>query len=210
MYLCNKTHCPLPTNSKINCIIDTMRKMTETINSKFWHIPNYRAGNILDIDFAQLAKSGITKVAIDIDGTLLPGGSLGEIVGEYTEHIAKARKAGHIERLVVATNRFSVLARNIGMSLNADSVVTGSIRTRKPSMRYYRYLLSELGGESKNTIMIGDKLWQDIFGSNRAGMYSLLVDDYGPEPFYERVVLHRYRQNKRLKHLEAKLAKLDE
>ena len=77
-------------------------------------------------------------------------------------------------------------------------------------MRYYRYLLSELGGESKNTIMIGDKLWQDIFGSNRAGMYSLLVDDYGPEPFYERVMFHRYRQNKRLKHLEAKLVKLDE
>ncbi len=194
----------------INCIIVSMRKMTETKNSKFWHIPNYRATNILDIDFAELAKAGITKVAIDIDGTLLPGGSLGEIVGEYTEYISQARKDGHIDRLVVATNRFSVLARKIGFSLNADAVVTGSITTRKPSHRYYKYLLSELGGEAKNTLMVGDKLWQDIFGSNRAGMYSLLVDDYGPEPSYERLVLHRYRQSKRLKHLESELAKLDE
>ena len=182
-----------------------MHKLTDTISQKVWNTPNYRAKDIADIDFKALHKAGITKVAIDIDGTLLPGGTFGEIIGRFTDHLSDARKAGHISRLVIATNRLSLLARKVGVSIKADAVVTGSLRVRKPSRLYYKHLLAELGGSADEAIMIGDKLFQDIYGANRMGMHSLLVDDYGPEPFYERIVMHRRRQHKRLREIEKEL-----
>lgn len=180
-----------------------MRKMSDSDGPATWIVPNYRALDITDIDFAALSKKGITRVALDIDGTLLPAGHLGRAADAFISHISQAQKKGHITHLVIATNRFSLLARMVADWIKADVIISGSFFTRKPSKRYYDKVLTALGGSPEQTVMIGDRMLQDIFGGNRAGMTTILVDDLGPEPWYDKVVFHRSRQHRRLKELEA-------
>jgi len=182
-----------------------MRKISSDHSPAAWAIPNFRAVDITDIDFAQLAKLGIDRVAIDIDGTLLPAGTLNKASEEFIDHVAQARKRGYIKILAIATNRFPFLAKKAAESVKADVVVTGSLFRRKPSKRYYDGLLRSLGGKPRQSIMVGDRLLQDVFGGNRAGMYTLLVDDLGPEAWYDWIFARRWRQHKKLEKIEAEL-----
>ncbi len=184
-----------------------MRKIADTEGPATWFVPNYRARDITDIDFAMLAKQGVNRIAIDVDGTLLPAGNLGDAHDVFITHITEAQKAGHIKKLIIATNRFPLFARKVGQWMKADVVVTGSLFRRKPSKAYYDQVIDSLGGKPSETAMIGDRLLQDIFGGNKAGMSTILVDDLGPEPWYDKIVFHRIRQHRRLKHLDQKLQK---
>jgi HAD superfamily phosphatase (TIGR01668 family) len=180
-----------------------MRKIRDSDGPASWIVPNYRALDITDIDFAKLAKSGITKVALDVDGTLLPAGKLGRAADAFITHLSKAQKSGHITNLTIATNRFSLLARMVADWISADSIISGGFFIRKPSKPYYDKVISSLGGKPEQMVMIGDRLLQDVFGGNRAGMTTILVDDLGPEPWYDKIVFHRSRQHKRLMELDA-------
>jgi len=69
-----------------------------------------------------------------------------------------------------------------------------SLTTRKPTRKYYESLSALLGVKSQQIAMVGDKLLQDIYGANRVGMVSILVEPVGPEAWYDAAILRRFRQ----------------
>ena len=176
-----------------------MKKIITNTSDQSWLAPNYRVKDIKAIDFKALSKEGILYAAVDIDGTLVEVGSLKEAVTDYVDHLVKAKKSGYIKKIIIATNRLPFISKSAKQWFKVDGLISGSILVRKPSKKYYQKLLDSLGAKPEQVVMIGDRLWQDIYGANRLGIWTILVDDLGREPWYDRIILHRWRQNRLLK-----------
>lgn len=181
-----------------------MKKLSDNKDASLF-LPNFTAKDIRDIDFAELSKLGITHAAVDIDGTLVEVGSLSSAVSIYVDHLVDAKKKGYLKKIIVATNRLPFISKSARQWFELDGLVSGSLLVRKPSAKYYQKLLNELKVKPAKAVMIGDRLLQDVYGANRAGIWTILVDDLGREPWYDRVRLHRFRQAKKLKSLIEKL-----
>lgn len=186
-----------------------MKKIIANTSSQSLFVPNYRAKNIKAIDFKALAKEGIRYAAVDIDGTLVEVGSLQSAVTDYVDHLVAAKKAGHIKKIVIATNRLSFISKSAKQWFNLDGLISGTLTVRKPSKKYYEKLLRELKAKPEQVVMIGDRLWQDVHGANQLGMWTILVDDLGREPWYDRIILHRWRQGRLLKKVLHNVSKND-
>ena len=69
---------------------------------------------------------------------------------------------------------------------NANDPIVHALRKRipviaaagKPSRRGFIRMLEQLDSTPAKTVMIGDKLWTDILGANRMGIYSIRVRIY--------------------------------
>ena len=76
----------------------------------------------------------------------------------------------------------------------------------KPSVANYEKAMEIMGTDRKNTVFIGDQIFTDIYGANRAGIRTYLVQPIHPKEeiqivlkrYIERIVLFFYhRRNKR-------------
>ena len=62
-----------------------------------------------------------------------------------------------------------------------------------------------MGTDERSTVFVGDQLFTDVWGANRAGIPSILVDPIHPKEeiqivlkrYMERIVLHFYEKRKR-------------
>ena len=59
-----------------------------------------------------------------------------------------------------------------------------------------------MGTDRSNTLFVGDQLFTDVYGANRANVYSILVKPMNPKEeiqivlkrYLERIVLHFYKK----------------
>lgn len=66
-----------------------------------------------------------------------------------------------------------------------DVVVTrDDVGTIKPEPRIFLYALSRLGVEPREAIMVGDSLWQDVYGGKNVGMKTVWISREGGEDFH--------------------------
>ncbi len=137
----------------------------------FAHLkPDYIATSVDDIDFNYLQKKGITTALIDLDGT---------VVARGTYEVSESTKR-HLQNqplnIYIATNRpKSRSLKNLKEALNANGVVHPRGIYGKPFPSYYRHALRLHKLSKSETVMIGDRYLQDIFGANRAGLHTVAV-----------------------------------
>ncbi len=135
-----------------------------------WPRPDFIATSVADIDFAFLASRGIKACFIDLDGTVV---ARGEFIVDPLE-IQALKSAGL--PIFIATNRPKSRAlKNLKADLTASGIIHPHGLRPKPSKSYYRKALAERKLEPHQVVMIGDRYIQDIWGANRAGLYSLVV-----------------------------------
>ena len=67
---------------------------------------------------------------------------------------------------------------------------------RKPNQAFYSRILTELRADPKKCVMIGDKLRADVYGGNRAGMFTILVKPNGSDYWYDRILFTRMREHR--------------
>lgn len=140
------------------------------------HRPDFIAEKVGDIDFSYLMSLGITTCFIDLDGTVVERGTFK--VSETTKE--KLKYSGM--RIIIATNRpKSRSLKNLKADMSAAAVVHPVGAYSKPSRKYYLRALKSLQLDAEETVMIGDRYLQDIWGANRAGLWSLLVDKLGKD-----------------------------
>lgn len=66
-----------------------------------------------------------------------------------------------------------------------DVVVTrDDVGMVKPEPRIFLYALESLGVEPKEAIIVGDSLWQDIYGGKNVGMKTVWISRGGEEDFH--------------------------
>ena len=76
----------------------------------------------------------------------------------------------------------------------------------KPSTKNYRKAMELMGTTLGNSMFVGDQLFTDVYGANRAGMYTILVKPIDKKEEIqivlkrklERIVLHFYKKGQEL------------
>lgn len=120
-----------------------------------------------EIDFALLKKKGYRGLLTDIDNTL---------VG----HGAPANDASNafFERLHAMGWKTCVISNNGPARVEPFAEASGCsyiCNAGKPGLQGYRRGMELIGTDLNDTIFLGDQLFTDILGANRAGMKSILV-----------------------------------
>ncbi|MBQ3110575.1 MAG: YqeG family HAD IIIA-type phosphatase [Clostridia bacterium] len=131
--------------------------------------PDLYLENISCITASMLSKMGMEAVVLDVDNTLVPHNDP-HPTKEVEEFLADMRK-GNIKICVVSNNtyeRVKPFCDKIGIEYFVHDAL-------KP--RAYGYLKAAeiMGVEAIKTVGIGDQIFTDVWGGNRAGCYTILL-----------------------------------
>ena len=119
------------------------------------------------IDFDALYKKGYRNVIFDIDNTLVCHGA------PQTEQSLTFLK-GLMDKgfgVLFLSNNKEPRVKSFNDPLGAQYIY----RAGKPGVKGYLQAVEMLGGTIDNTLFVGDQLFTDVWGANRAGMHTILV-----------------------------------
>lgn len=151
---------------------------------------------LVEIDCDELVSRGMRGVLLDLDNTLTGWNSM-VIAPDIERWIGALRQAGLTACIVsnaVTARRVRPVADRLGLPW-----VT---RACKPLRRGYLQGMRLMGTVPDTTVMVGDQLFTDIFGGNRLGLLTILVD-----PVSNREPLHTCLLQRPLERLLGRRAK---
>jgi HAD superfamily phosphatase (TIGR01668 family) len=129
--------------------------------------PQHYIGSAYDIPYAKLYEQGFRGIIFDIDNTLV-------------EHGAPANERA----IALFANLHGLGYRTTALSNNdegrvkpfAEAVGCGYIhKAGKPRAASYHKAMEMMGSDRLTTFLVGDQLFTDIWGANKAGIPSWLV-----------------------------------
>lgn len=135
------------------------------------------------IDFEKMYQQGYRGIIFDIDNTLVPHG-----------FPADERAAALFKRLKSIGYKVTMLSNNKEprVKMFSDAVGVPYIyKAGKPNPAKYRQAMKNMETDEKSTLFVGDQIFTDIWGANKAGIYSILVKPIHPKEEIQ-IVLKRY------------------
>lgn len=159
--------------------------------------PKEYVDSTYEIDFESWYQKGYRGVIFDIDNTLVPHGAP-----------ADDRALAFFKRLHALGFGTLMLSNNKEprVKMFCDAVEAPYIyKAGKPKADGYRQAMKRLGTTEENTLFVGDQIFTDIWGANKAGIYSILVKPIHPKEeiqivlkrYLERIVLFFYKRSRR-------------
>lgn len=150
-----------------------------------------------EIPYEEFYQKGVRGIIFDIDNTLVPHGAPAD---------ARAREL--FGRLNKQGFHVCLLSNNKKPRVAAFAAQVGSdylYQAGKPKKAGYEEAMRRMGTTSRSTLFVGDQLFTDVYGANRAGLYSVLVKPIHPKEELqivikrrlERLVLWFYERQKR-------------
>lgn len=150
------------------------------------------------IDWESWQEKGIRGVIFDIDNTLVPHGAPAD--GRAKALFARLHGLG-VKTCLLSNNkkpRVASFASEVGSPY--------IYKAGKPAIRNYKRAMEQMGTDKGSTLFVGDQLFTDVYGANRAGIYGILVKPINPKEeiqivlkrYLEAVVLHFYKDSKRI------------
>ena len=141
-----------------------------------------------------LRAHGARAVMVDLDDTLLAAGS-DLLEPDFRDWLVSLR-AARIPVVILSNGAHTRVTR-----WAQELELVGLSLTGKPWGRAFRRGLAELGTPASETAMVGDQLFTDVFGANRAGLTSVLVAPLSPGLLphtrllrhLEKILLRRFR-----------------
>lgn len=154
-------------------VIDMLHKLypKEYLNSTY------------EIDFENFYQKGYRGVIFDIDNTLVPHGAP-----------ADTRALVLFERLHGLGYETLMLSNNKEprVKMFCDAVKSPYIyKAGKPNPKNYKKAMEMMHTDENNTLFVGDQIFTDVWGANKAGIYSILVKPIHPKEEIQ-IVLKRY------------------
>ena len=132
--------------------------------------PHREVASIFEVDYERLYSLGKRAILFDLDNTL-GGRRPAQLSPKVTTLLDSLTRMGF--RIGILTNR------RIGTK---DAVITELsrkypllCRAGKPRKRGFEDILAQIGLPPERAVMIGDRLFTDILGANRLGIYSIRV-----------------------------------
>ncbi len=119
------------------------------------------------IPFEKYFQKGYRGILFDVDNTLVEHGQ--PATPRAVRLFAHLRTLGF--RTCVISNNKDERVKSF-----ADAVQTDYIyKAGKPSVRGYQKGMRRIGTEPGTTLFVGDQIFTDVWGANRAGIYTILV-----------------------------------
>ena len=132
-------------------------------------VPAYVADSIYDIAPQALRSAGVRLVLCDLDNTLTPYEE--SLPSPALQAWKKELEAAGILLYVVSNSRKSRRCPDFCKALGVPYVRHAG----KPSRRGFRQALQDTGLSAQQAVMVGDQIFTDVWGANRAGIRSILV-----------------------------------
>lgn len=145
--------------------------------------PGERMESSYVIPYEKLYENGIRGVIFDIDNTLVPHGAPAD---ERAVSLFKRLHGMGMKTCLLSNNKQPRVAPF------AEQVESFYIfKSGKPARRSYMRAMELMGTDKKSTVFVGDQLFTDIWGANRCGIHSILVNPIDPREEIQ-IVLKRY------------------
>lgn len=141
-----------------------------------YFVPDIYQKSVFAINYNKLWKSGIKCLIFDLDNTLasikedLPNKKVKELFVELNEIGFK---------IIIMSNSGKERVEPFKDHLNVDA----ACKSFKPLKNKYRKILKTYGLKDIEIAAVGDQLLTDIFGANRMGFTSILVNPLSEEDF---------------------------
>lgn len=132
-------------------------------------IPDMYQKSIYTINYEKLYEDGMRCLLFDLDNTCVP----------YVEKVPSKKLKDLFDRLKDMGFKviiFSNASKKRLEPFKNGLVVDCSYSSKKPSKRKFLKVLKMFGFDLSETAIIGDQLFTDIFGGNRVGIKTILVN----------------------------------
>ncbi len=172
--------------------------------------PDEYLDSVYLINYEEFYRDGYRGIIYDIDNTLVPHGapadarakSLFSYLGSLGFSCCLLSN-NHRERVEMFMEGIQGM-EEIQVIPGEESQVYFIEDAHKPSRKGYEEAMKVMGTTRSTTLSIGDQIFTDIWGSKRAGLYSILVKPINPKEeiqivlkrYLERIVLFFYRKKK--------------
>lgn len=147
--------------------------------------PNHRAASVTEITPAFLRERALTALILDLDNTLVQWHGR-EVAPEIAEWIGEMHAAG-IRLCIVSNTHRPGRLRELAAILGVQYVPSGG----KPRRKGFLRAMAEMGVTALETAVVGDQVMTDIWGGNRSGCLTILVDPLSSVEFVGTRVISR-------------------
>lgn len=175
------------------------QQLTETKQPLASYLPDFTASSVEDIDFVLLKKSGIKHLLFDLDQTLRSPYTR-RLHPTVVQLLNEVNTSKQFESLNLVSNNQRNLTR-YSEPINAhvfQPYRKGWRLIRKPNPLFFEYVLTSLGADPSEAVMIGDRLHADVLGGNRAGLYTIYMKKRGAiDYWFDWLLLTRMRDKRR-------------
>lgn len=156
--------------------------------------PNDYVDSTYGIHFEDYYKKGFRGVIFDIDNTLVEHGAPADACA--IAFFDRMRELGY--SVIMISNNKEPRVKTFCDAVGAPYIY----KAGKPGVKSYLKAMEMMGTNDGNTLFVGDQLFTDIWGANRAGIYSILVKPIHPKEeiqivlkrFLEKIVLFCYKR----------------
>lgn len=124
--------------------------------------------SIFEIDTDALTQKGIKAIIFDIDNTLVSY-DVEEAPKEIINFFKELQEKGFKICLFSNNSKERVIRFNSGLKVIAIH------RANKPLTRKFKLAMKLLKTDKTSTAIVGDQIFTDVYGGNRAGMMTILV-----------------------------------
>lgn len=125
--------------------------------------------SVYDLKAAELADKGITLLLADLDNTLVPYG-----VPVATDEVRiwnEELKTAGVTLFVLSNNRHADRPR----IFCEDTDIPFIGHAGKPKTHSFYKAMERMGAKPEQTAIVGDQIFTDVLGGNRAGVTTILV-----------------------------------
>lgn len=157
------------------------------------YVPDVYQKSIYNINFDQLFSRGIRCLLFDLDNTLVTIDEH-EPSSEVKELFDKLKTAGF--RIIIFTNSPSKRVEPFKNILQVDCCPFAC----KPFSKKFLSIINIYGLKFSEVAIIGDSMMDDIYGGNKVGITTILIEQLGSKEFFL-AGLKRKKEKKVLKKL---------
>ena len=145
--------------------------------------PWAEAASAYQIDYQKEYDNGVRGVLFDVDNTLVPHGA--PATEQAKQLFDKLHQIG-LKTCIISINK-EARVRPFAKAVGSDYIY----KAGKPSARGYEQGMQCIHTTPDTTIFIGDQIFTDIYGANKAGIRTYLVKPIHPKEEIQ-IVLKRY------------------
>ena len=149
----------------------------------YMFLPDIYKKSVYSIDYESLKNAGIKIILFDLDNTIIP-----------VSETEPTKKLTGIKPIIMSNS-----GKKRVSPFKEGLVVDAACSSRKPFKRKYKKILSIYNVKPEEVASVGDQLITDVFGANRMGLVSILVNPISTNDF-KKTKINRFFERLIIKH----------
>ena len=162
--------------------------------------PKLYVKSLFNIDLEMLKKRGIEGILFDLDNTIIPRDQK-FFSPDIATWLSELKKHG-FKLCIVSNNRRHQRVSFLAKSLEIPYIY----KAGKPGRKAFRNAMQLLNTDTHTTAVIGDQVFTDVYGGNRAGLFTILVVPLPGKEFWGTTLFNRRLEKLVLSRIKKRLS----